>query len=93
VTAPADLWAATLARVLEGLAQLTEQWDTAAADTHTCPHCAGRGYLRHLAAPPQPCRTCQGTGEPATGRYGAGAADAYRACAAQVRELLTGPAA
>jgi ribosomal protein L37AE/L43A len=93
VTAPADLWAATLARVLEGLAQLTEQWDTAAADTHTCPHCAGRGYLRHLHAPPEPCRHCAGTGDPGASRYDTGAADAYRQCAAQVRELLTGPAA
>lgn len=92
MTAPADLWAAALARITAGLTTLAQQWETTAADTHTCPHCAGRGYLRHLHAPPQPCRTCQGTGEPATGRYGAGAADAYRACAQQVRELLAGPA-
>jgi hypothetical protein len=61
VTAPADLWAATLARVLEGLAQLTEQWDTAAADTHTCPHCAGRGYLRHLHCGAHPGAHCTWT--------------------------------
>jgi DnaJ-class molecular chaperone len=92
VTAPADLWAAALARITAGLTTLAQQWETTAADTRTCPHCAGRGYLRHLAAPPQPCRTCQGTGEPGAGRYGAGAQDAYQQCAAQVRELLAGPA-
>jgi hypothetical protein len=84
VTAPADMWAAALARITAGLTTLAQQWETAAADTRTCP--------RHLAAPPQPCKHCAGTGEPATGRYGAGAADAYRTCAAQVRELLAGPA-
>jgi DnaJ-class molecular chaperone len=92
MTAPADLWAAALARITAGLTTLADTWETTAADARTCPHCAGRGYLRHLHAPPQPCRTCQGTGDPGAGRYGAGAADAYRACAAQVRELLAGPA-
>jgi ribosomal protein L37AE/L43A len=92
MTAPADLWAAALARITAGLTRLVDDWDATAADTHTCPHCAGRGYLRHLAAPPQPCRHCAGTGDPGASRYDTGAADAYRACAAQVRELLAGPA-
>jgi DnaJ-class molecular chaperone len=92
VTAPADLWAAALARTLAELTTLAQTWETTAADTRTCPHCAGRGSLRHLAAPPQPCRHCAGTGDPGASRYDTGAADAYRACAAQVRELLAGPA-
>jgi ribosomal protein L37AE/L43A len=91
MTAAADVWAAELARLAAALVQLTEQWDDTAADTHTCPHCAGRGYLRHLHAPPEPCKHCQGTGDPGASRYDQGAQDTYRACAAQIRELLAGP--
>jgi ribosomal protein L37AE/L43A len=91
VTAPADLWAAALARITAGLTTLADTWETTAADARTCPHCTGRGYLRHLHAPPQPCKHCQGTGDPGASRYDTGAADAYRQAAAQVRELLRGP--
>jgi hypothetical protein len=92
MTAPADLWATTLARFLKRLAELAQQWEATAADARTCPHCAGRGYLRHLHAPPEPCKHCAGTGDPGASRYDQGAQDTYRACAAQVRELLRGPA-
>jgi hypothetical protein len=92
VTAAADVWAAALARITAGLTTLAQQWETAAADTRTCPHCAGRGYLRHLHAPPEPCKHCAGTGDPGASRYGAGGRRRLPACAAQVRELLAGPA-